>query len=222
MGERPETVHLVGCPRIDLVAELLQEADGDLSRRLFAEGVGEPLDLDSPFAIVSQHSVTTEYGDGEEQISQTLATVRELELQAIVLWPNADAGSEDVARGIRKFRERGLDDGMHFFKNLPTDDYIRLLARTAVLVGNSSSAIREGAFIGTPAVNIGTRQTGRERGPNVIDVPNDAAGIRAAVERQLEHGRYDSEPIYGDGNAGRRIADILSTVEATVQKRITY
>ena len=222
MGERPETVHLVGCPRIDLVAELLQESDGDLSRRLFAEGVGEPLDLDSPFAIVSQHSVTSEYGQGEEQISQTLATVRELELQAIVLWPNADAGSEDVARGIRKFRERGLDDGMHFFKNLPTDDYIRLLARTAVLVGNSSSAIREGAFIGTPAVNIGTRQTGRERGPNVIDVPNDAAGIRAAVERQLEHGRYDSEPIYGDGNAGRRIADVLSTVEATVQKRITY
>ena len=178
MGERPETVHLVGCPRIDLVAELLQEADGDLSRRLFAEGVGEPLDLDQPFVIVSQHSVTSEYGQGEEQISQTLAAVRELELQAIVLWPNADAGSEDVARGIRKFRERGLDDGMHFFKNLPTDDYIRLLARTAVLVGNSSSAIREGAFIGTPAVNIGTRQTGRQRGPNVIDVPNDAAGIR--------------------------------------------
>jgi UDP-hydrolysing UDP-N-acetyl-D-glucosamine 2-epimerase len=222
MGEAPETVHLVGCPRIDLVAELLQEPDGDLARRLFAEGVGEPLDLDQPFAIVSQHSVTSEYGHGEEQISLTLNAVRELGLQAIVLWPNADAGSEEVARGIRKFRERGLDERMHFFKNLPTDDYIRLLARTSVLVGNSSSGIREGAFIGTPAVNIGSRQTGRERGPNVIDAPNDKAGIRAAIERQFEHGRYDSEPIYGDGNAGRRIAEILSTVEATVQKRITY
>src|SRR5262249_46189163 len=171
----------------------------------------------------SQHPVTTEYGEGEAQISRTLSAVRALKLPAIVLWPNADAGSDDIARGIRKLRERKLADGMHFFKNLPTETYIRLMATTACLVGNSSSGIREGAYIGTPVVNVGSRQVGRERGPNVIDVEHDESAIADAIGAQLKHGRYDMADTYGDGKAGGRMADILSGLgPIEVQKRITY
>ena len=222
LGEPPETVFNVGCPRIDLVAEVLRQGDNGSLEGLFEVGVGVELDLDRPFAIVSQHPITTEYGHGEDQITETLMAVREVGIPAVVLWPNADAGSEEIARGIRKLRERGLDNEMHFFKNLHTETYIRLMARTACLLGNSSSAIREGAFIGTPAVNIGSRQTGRQRGANVTDVGHSRDEVVAALERQLEHGRYDSEPIYGDGGAGKRIADVLATVEPSIQKRITY
>jgi UDP-hydrolysing UDP-N-acetyl-D-glucosamine 2-epimerase len=221
MGEDPATVHVVGCPRMDLVAEVLAQ-DGNGLSRLFSEGVGGEFDLDQPFLLVSQHPVTTEYGDGERQIAETLAAVQEIGMPAIVLWPNADAGAEDIARGIRKFREREDDSRFHFFKNLPTDDYVRLMKRTAVIVGNSSSAIREGAFVGTPAVNVGPRQAGRQRGSNVVDAGYDRDEIAAAVRRQLEHGPYESEPIYGDGHAGERIADVLSRVEVTVQKRNAY
>ncbi|HEX6702577.1 MAG TPA: UDP-N-acetylglucosamine 2-epimerase, partial [Gaiellaceae bacterium] len=221
MGEDPATVHVVGCPRMDLVAEVLADGQNGLSE-LFAFGVGGKFDLDEPFLLVSQHPVTTEYGDGEHQISETLQAVKELDLPAIVLWPNADAGSEDIARGIRKFREFEDDSRMHFFKNLPTDDYIKLMGKTACLVGNSSSAIREGSFAGTPAVNVGTRQEGRERGSNVIDVGYDRHEVVDAVRHQLEHGRYAREPIYGDGHAGERIADVLSHAELTIEKRITY
>jgi UDP-hydrolysing UDP-N-acetyl-D-glucosamine 2-epimerase len=222
LGELREMIFRVGCPRIDLVAEVLRTGDDGLSS-IFNLGVGSALDLDRPFVLVSQHPVTTEYGEGEKQIATTLAAVRRLGTQTIVLWPNADAGSEDVARGIRKLRERGLADNMHFFKNLPTDTYIRLMRKTACLIGNSSSAIREGAFIGTPAVNIGTRQVGRERGPNVLDCDHDEASIYEAVKTQMARGRYDSADTYGDGEAGGRIADTLAglgTIE--VQKRITY
>ncbi len=222
LGEPPETVFNVGCPRIDLVADVLRQDGNGSFEGLFEVGVGVELDLDRPFAIVSQHPITTEYGHGEDQITETLMAVREVGIPAVVLWPNADAGSEEIARGIRKLRERGLDNEMHFFKNLPTETYIRLMARTACLLGNSSSAIREGAFIGTPAVNIGSRQTGRQRGANVTDVGHSRDEVVAALERQLEHGRYDSEPIYGDGGAGKRIADVLATVEPSIQKRITY
>ncbi len=221
MGEDPASVHVVGCPRMDLVAEVLAHDDGSLSR-VFEEGVGGRFDLSRPFLIVSQHPVTTEYGDGERQITETLKAVQALDLPAIVLWPNADAGSEDIARGIRKFREHEDDSKLHFFKNLPTDDYVRLLARTACIVGNSSSAIREGSFIGTPAVNVGPRQEGRQRGSNVLDVAYDRAEVAGAIRAQLAAGRYGHEPIYGDGNAGARIADVLSRVEVTVQKRIAY
>lgn len=222
LGERPEHVHVVGCPRIDLVAEILGSSEDGLDDHLFDLGVGERFDLSRPFVLISQHPVTTEYGAGEAQITMTLQAVRELELPAIVLWPNADAGSDDIARGIRKWRERKLDHNMHFFKNLPVDTYIQLMRHTACLVGNSSSGIREGAFIGTPVVNIGTRQRMRDRGKNVIDVNYDKDEIKDAIRRQLEHGRYEMDPIYGDGHAGKRIADILSRERVDVQKCITF
>jgi len=222
LGERAEDVYLVGCPRIDLVAEILANDRQEVDPKVFDVGVGQSFDLRKPFLLVSQHPVTTEYGSGEVQMTNTLQAVSDVGLPVIVLWPNADAGSDDVARGIRKWREHHDDSGMHFFKNLPVDTYISLMKRTSCLIGNSSSGIREGAFIGTPAVNIGSRQVMRERGSNVIDVEHGTAQIAAAVRKQLDHGPYQMEPIYGDGKAGQRIADALAKCQVTVQKRITY
>jgi UDP-N-acetylglucosamine 2-epimerase len=166
--------------------------------------------------------VTTEYGDGKRQIQETLKALQQLDVPAIVLWPNADAGSEHIAAGIRQWREHNDDSKLHFFKNLPTADYVKLMARTACVVGNSSSAIREGAFIGAPAVNVGPRQEGRDRGSNVVDVDYDAQQIADAVRAQMQNGPYGMEPIYGDGHAGERIADILATRKLSIHKRITY
>ncbi|MCM0018586.1 MAG: UDP-N-acetylglucosamine 2-epimerase [Tagaea sp.] len=222
LGEKPEDIHLVGCPRIDLVAEILAKPPGQALDGLFGEGVGGAIDLDAPFLLVSEHPVTTEYGSAERQISATLEAVEATGLPAIVLWPNPDAGSEDLARGIRKWRERGRAARMHFFKNLPAETYLWLMKRAACLVGNSSSGIREGAFIGTPVVNIGSRQTMRERGANVIDVGHDRAAIEAAIRRQIAHGPYASEAIYGDGRAGARIAGVLADKTVEIQKRIVY
>ena len=223
LGERPDMVFRVGCPRIDLVAEILASNANSTDDSLFTSGVGHTLDLSQPFALVSQHPVTTEYGEGERQVTTTLQAIAESGLPAIVLWPNADAGSDDIARGIRKWRERGLDTGMHFFKNLPISTYIGLMKRTACLVGNSSSGIREGAFIGTPTVNIGSRQTGRERGHNVIDIDHNRSAIADAIRAQIDHGTYATDDVYGDGQAGPRIADHLAALGAVdVQKRITY
>jgi UDP-hydrolysing UDP-N-acetyl-D-glucosamine 2-epimerase len=222
LGEDPATVHMVGCPRMDVVSEVLNGDGNDTLSELFNTGVGGRFSLDEPFLLVSQHPVTSEYGHGLEQIDETLAAVQDVGLPAIVLWPNADAGSEEIAKGMRRFREHHDDSRLHFFKNLPTSDYVKLMARTACLVGNSSSAIREGAFIGTPSVNIGSRQAGRQRGSNVIDASYDRASIAAAIREQVAHGPYASEPVYGDGHAGQRIADVLARVQVSIQKRITY
>ena len=224
MGEDPSAVYVVGCPRMDLVKEVM-EPDGrnpaDWIR--WQEGVGKSLDLSGQYLIVAQYPVTSEYGEGERQIDETLKAISELHLPTIMLWPNADAGSEDIARGMRKFRERHPNlDYIHFVKNLPSEVYLRVMAHTACVVGNTSSAIREGAFLGTPSVNVGSRQDGRERASNVLDVPYDHKAICQAVERQLSHGTYKSDPIYGDGHAGSRIADILATCKLYTQKRLSY
>lgn len=222
MGEDPATVHVVGCPRIDLIKELVSLRDGLDGGWIDKEGVGGHVDVDKPFLLVSQHPVTTEYGHGEEQIHETLLALEDLQMPTIMLWPNVDAGSEDVSRGMRKFREKRRPDHVRFVKNFPVEMYARLMQRAACLVGNSSAPIREGAFLGTPAVNVGTRQQGRERGSNVIDVDYQRAHIVDAVRRQVAHGRYPSEHIYGDGAAGPRIADILATSPLRLQKQITY
>ena len=223
MGEDPETVYVVGCPRIDVVAEIAQN-DGSLTERAWLEyeGVGGQINLDEPFLLVAQHPVTTEYGQGEHQITETLMALHQLRIPTIMLWPNVDAGSEDVSRGMRKFREHHRHDHIRFYKNFPVETYVRLMMRCACMVGNSSAAIREGAFLGVPAVNVGTRQMGRERGRNVMDVDYDREQILDAIQKQLRNGRYPAEHIYGDGHAGGRIAGVLATCPLRIQKQITY
>jgi UDP-hydrolysing UDP-N-acetyl-D-glucosamine 2-epimerase len=223
LGEDPVSVHVVGCPRMDLVAEVTANGGAEMDAEwLEREGVGGHLTIDEPFLLVSQHPVTTEYGEAERQITETLLALQTLAMPAIMLWPNVDAGSEDVARGMRKFREQYRLEFIRFYKNFPVETYLRLMKSAACVVGNSSSSIREGAFLGTPAVNIGSRQGGRERGPNVIDVPHDRDAIVKAVRRQVAHGPYAPAHIYGDGTAGGRIADVLARTPLHVQKRIQY
>jgi UDP-hydrolysing UDP-N-acetyl-D-glucosamine 2-epimerase len=220
MGEDPQTVFNVGCPSIDLVAGL----DLGLPRDALAHfgGVGAEIDAGEPFLLVMQHPVTTEYGHGLEQVTETMEAVASLGMQAIVFWPNVDAGSDQVAKGLRLFRESGRARSFHFFRNLPPEVFVRLMAHCACMVGNSSAALREGAFLGTPAVTVGTRQAGRERGDNVVEVESNRAEIAAAIRDQIAHGRYEPNPLFGDGTAGAKIAEILATVRPDVQKRLVY
>ena len=221
MGEDPGSVHVVGCPRIDIVVETVGN-ENQLDRKyLDYEGAGGKINIDEPFLLVSQHPVTTEYGQGERQIYETLMALHELKIPTIMMWPNVDAGSEDVSRGIRKYREHYEHGHGHirFYKNIPLETYVQLMMRCACMVGNSSSPIREGAVLGTPTVNIGTRQRDRERGRNIIDVGYDRNQIIDAIQRQIQNGRYPVEYIYGDGHAGERIADILAHCPLNIDKR---
>ena len=224
MGEDERYVFNVGCPRTDLVADELKNNSHETLRDLFKDygGVGEELNLSKPYLLVSQHSVTTEYDDSRYQIEETLKALDELQLPTIMLWPNADAGGDDISKGIRTYREKNDPTWLHLFKNLPTHMYIHLMNTTVCLVGNSSSGIREGAFIGTPVVNIGTRQNKRLRAENVIQVHYNKEEIINAIKTQIKHGKYESSDIYGDGTAGEKIANILVDCEPSIQKTIVY
>lgn len=224
MGEDEKYTFNVGCPRTDLVAEELQNNSYQVLKDIFEiyGGVGNTLNLSQPYLLVSQHSVTTEFGDNRNQIEETLKALEDLQMPTIMLWPNSDAGSDDISKGIRIFRENNNPKWLHMFKNLPTHFYIHLMNTTSCLVGNSSSGVREGAFIGTPVVNIGTRQNKRLRTNNVIQVDYDAKDIVVAIKAQIEHGKYESSDIYGDGTAGEKIANILADCEPSIQKTIVY
>jgi UDP-hydrolysing UDP-N-acetyl-D-glucosamine 2-epimerase len=222
MGEDPELIFNVGCPSIDLIldCDLKKDPQYIVDRPI---GTGARLNTSEPFVMVLQHPVTTEYGDGIWQAEETLKAVHRLKMQAIVFWPNSDAGSEDVACGIRRFRELQKDlDLFRFFINLPPEDFILLMHHAKCLIGNSSSFVREGTFLGTPVVNIGSRQSGRERGENVVDVPVNKENIYQAIQSQLQHGRYPQNYLFGKGGSGKKISKILEECEVNIQKKINY
>ena len=167
MGEEDTRVYNYGCPAMDI----LKNIDLSISNERMSAygGVGFKIDWDKPFILMMQHPVTTSYGNGFDEVTETLQALRKLkDIQKIVLWPNADAGSDDVSKGIRVFREM-LDssDKFHFYRNFTPEDYARVLNNALCLVGNSSSFIREGAFLGKPAVIVGDRQYDREHGGNI-------------------------------------------------------
>jgi len=223
MGEDPEKVYVTGCPSIDLVDRVKKVKNNNYNPfELVQGGVGKPFDPMENYLVVMQHPVTTEYDDAFKQINQTLKAINQLRLPTFWFWPNVDAGSDRISKGIRMFREKNDIPFVYFFKNMAPEDFLRLLINSKCLIGNSSSGIRECSYLGIPVVNIGDRQIGRLRGKNVIDVNYSTNAIIKSVKKQLQNGTYPSEMIYGDGKAGQKIAELLAIVDLSIEKRINY
>ena len=222
MGEESDTVFVTGCPSVDLAARVQIEGRDGFNPFTQYGGVGHQFDPAKGYLVVMQHPVTTEYEDSLSQINETLNAVKEFAFPAFWFWPNVDAGSDKISKGIRHFRETNNVPFIYFFKNLSPEDFLRLLIGARCLVGNSSVGIREASFLGIPTVNIGNRQIGRDRGPNVIDTSYAAGDILRAIQLHYNNGTYPSTDLYGDGKAGKRIAEELATVPLTVEKRLTY
>jgi UDP-hydrolysing UDP-N-acetyl-D-glucosamine 2-epimerase len=220
MGERPESVVVVGTPSLDLLAGI--NLDDRAAVAAASGGEGDPIEFGNDYIVVSQHPVVTEADDAERQMFETMAAAITAGLPIVWLLPNMDAGGEGVMRTVARLRQSGLGVALRTYPSMRFEHYAVLLANARCLLGNSSSGIREAAFLGTPAVNVGTRQTGRARGRNVIDVGYNRDVIAAAMARQLKNGRFPSDSLYGDGRAGSRIAEALATMPLGLDKTITY
>ncbi len=223
LGEDPSKVFNTGCPSIDIARQIEDNPTLDFDPVEKYGGVGSNVDWKSGYIVVMQHPVTTEYHQARKHVEQTLIAVKELDWPTFWFWPNVDAGSDGTSSGIRAFREIQSPTNIRFFKNMEPDDFLRLLKNSKCLIGNSSVGIRECAFLGVPVVNIGSRQNGRDRGKNVLDVPEyNSEEIKGAIKQQGQLNGSTGEHLYGDGHSGSRIADVLATVDLTFHKTITY
>jgi UDP-hydrolysing UDP-N-acetyl-D-glucosamine 2-epimerase len=183
-GDGLENCRIVvtGCPSIDLAAEAVRL--GPIHRA----------DI-----VVLQHPVTGEVDQAGEQMRQTIEAVG---TDALYFWPGEDAGADDMSKALRLA-------GIKPVRNLEPVEFLRVLLGAKVLVGNSSVGIRECSYLGVPVVNIGTRQQGRECGPNVLDTLPVSTVIAAGIEAQIARKGYPESHLYGDGHAGKRIAEAL-------------
>ncbi|MBN2386558.1 MAG: UDP-N-acetylglucosamine 2-epimerase (hydrolyzing) [Anaerolineales bacterium] len=222
MGENPDFVFVTGCPSIDIAAQVQGEPRLQMNPFETYGGVGATVDLSNGYLVVMQHPVTSEYEQARRHVTETLYAIRDLGLPTLWFWPNVDAGSDGTSKGIRAFRELEQPQNFHFFKDIPPEDFLHLVRNSRAIIGNSSVAIRECSYLGVPAVNIGSRQSSRERGPNVIDVQYDRGEIMKAVETILSSSRPEGVHLYGDGHAGERIAEILARTVLQFTKRLSY
>jgi UDP-hydrolysing UDP-N-acetyl-D-glucosamine 2-epimerase len=185
-------IHVTGCPSIDLCTQAVYHGWWTVRPTL-----------------VMQHPVSGE--DPVAQIDETIAAIQEVNPPHVLwFWPGEDAGCAAMAKRLRLWHETNPPN-VTFKRNLSPATFLNLLANASVVVGNSSCGIREASYLGTPVVNIGTRQTGRERGENVVDVaPNKSEIVRGW---QAQWGkRYPPSSLYGDGQAGQRVAEILCSM----------
>lgn len=223
MGESPDSVFNVGATSLDVLRGLDLNDLNPLFLFQTKTGVGETIDFCDDYMIVIYHPVTTEYGNALSNVKELASAVLKSGVQAVWLWPNFDAGTEDVAKGMREFREI-VENAyfIRFFTGVPIEIYGPMLKNASCIVGNSSSGIRESAFLGVPCVNIGSRQNNRERGKNVYDVPCNTEQILDGIRLQMKHGRYESSHLYGDGRASGRIVQKIKSFKFNVQKELSY
>jgi UDP-hydrolysing UDP-N-acetyl-D-glucosamine 2-epimerase len=220
MGEEPWRVHVVGAPGLDLI--LGQKAS---KPKKMAAKYG--LDLSEPVLLAVQHSVVTEAEEAASQIRQTLEAIKDMGFQTILIYPNADAGGR---RMIGVIKEYEMLPFLKTYKSVAHEDYLGLMKLASVMVGNSSSGIIEAPSFGLPVVNIGTRQIGRQRAGNVIDVDYGKQEITKAIKKALDDKSFREkvkrcENPYGDGKAGKRISKILSEIKLNkklLEKRMAY
>jgi UDP-hydrolysing UDP-N-acetyl-D-glucosamine 2-epimerase len=219
MGERPEAILAIGCPSSDIARTLRRQLDPAVVNRA---GSGACIDVEKDFLLVVFHPTTTEYGGERAQMQQVLESLKRLQIQTILLWPNIDAGSDHISKAIRTFRDMEKPAWLRTIINLTPEDYLKVLANAACALGNSSSFVRDASYFGTPVVLIGSRQDGRECDVHVTRVPPLADEITTAAWAQIAHGRYPPSTLYGDGRVSERIAAALVRLEPYLQKRLYY
>jgi GDP/UDP-N,N'-diacetylbacillosamine 2-epimerase (hydrolysing) len=220
MGEESWRIHVVGAPGLDEVLSGDATSPDELFGRLSFEA-------DRPVLLVVQHPVTMEIGQAAEQMEQTLAAASSNGRQIVVIYPNADAGGRKMIEVIHRFEELS---SVRIFESMPRRDYLGLLGIASAIVGNSSSGIIEAPSFGLPAINVGSRQDGRERAENVIDVGCDRGDIESAIETALFDEAFRAsvekrENPYGSGGTGLKVAGILGEMpidDRLLEKRMAY
>ena len=230
MGEEKWRVHTVGFPAIDMISEGNYATEDEVVDRL-------GLDLEKPVVLFTQHSVTTEFDQAANQVEPSLQGLQQLAsggVQVIATYPNNDAGGKAIIEKLTSLDKKQIP-GIQVHRSLGRYLYHGVLAlakdpaHRVACVGNSSSGIKETAVFGCPTINIGSRQAGRLRGQNVLDVGYDADELVAAVHRCFDDDEFrtmcrETDNPYYLGDAGKKVADVLAEVpigQKLIRKQMT-
>lgn len=209
LGERPDHVWITGAPSLDDLTGPAATPRDEVLRTL-------GLPPDARYALVLFHPVVQEIADLQAQTQALVDALADAlpghASHVVWLTPNADAGSAEILRKLEAGAAGCAGLPVVRLTHLPRPQFVAATKQALALVGNSSAGIIEAASLGTPVVNVGSRQRARERNVNTLDCVANSAAIAAALSKVLAHGPWPPTNRYGDGHAGERIVDLLATL----------
>ena len=217
MGENPKNVFFTGALSIDEIKSNSITKKQDLEKKYKIKLTGDEI-------LLIQHPVTTESNMSEQQILNILKSILKLKKPIIAISPNSDAGHGKIFQQLELFAKKYSN--LKVYQNFPRQDYLGFLKNAHVLVGNSSSGLIEASYFNTPVINIGNRQTNRERGSNVFDVSDYSINSIYKILQKLNSYKYKkTTPIFGTGEASSKIIKILEKItldKNMIQKSMSY
>ena len=213
LGENPKMVFNVGCPSIDYIKKI--NFNKIKIKQPF--GIGSQIDLEKPYFVFLIHPVTTKYIENNQLINEMIELAKILDDQIIWIWPNNDAGANFMTKKIRAFREK-FNPKINFVVNFDSISYLKLIKNCKCLIGNSSSAIREGSYLGIKAVNVGDRQQQREQAKNIINAKPNYKDIYRSI-KIITTRNIKKSNLYGNGNSVSQIIKILGKINLNVIKK---
>lgn len=213
LGENPKMVFNVGCPSIDYIKKI--NFNKIKIKQPF--GIGSQVDLEKPYFVFLIHPVTTKYIENNQLINEMIELAKILDDQIIWIWPNNDAGANFMTKKIRAYREK-FNPKINFVVNFDSISYLKLIKNCKCLIGNSSSAIREGSYLGIKAVNVGDRQQQREQAKNIINAKPNYKDIYRSI-KIITTRNIKKSNLYGDGNSVSQIIKILDKINLNVIKK---
>jgi len=216
LGENPKHIFTVGTPSLDSILEVK-----NIPKIILEKKYG--IDFKKPFIVMLQHTVTSEINKIDLHVFETINAIKELDIQAIIIHGNADAGSKKILKIIENSKIKQ-------FSTIPFNEFINILKHSSALIGNSSSGIIEAPFLHIPSINIGTRQEGRLHSASVIDVSYNKNQIKKAINKTINDKKFLNKikklkSLYGDGHSSDKIVDILEKInleDIPIQKKINY
>lgn len=220
MGEEENRIFVTGALTIDTIKH---------TKLLPKEKIFKKLKLNTTKTtfLVVQHPITTIKDKGYKQFLELIKAINILKKQTVLIYPNCDAGGKKFIELIKKSEK---NSNLTIVKNLSHIDYLSLMKSVDVMIGNSSSGIIEAPSFKIPVINIGMRQTGRQRSDNIVDVKPEHGEIIKNINFVLNNANFREKlkkcsNEFGDGNAGGKIVKILKEIELSedlIQKQITY
>ncbi len=220
MGEDKYRIFISGAPGLDDIRSNDFISKGEIIKKY-------KLDPCKPIILAVQHPVTTEAQDAAYQIRETIKALKDLKMQSIIIYPNADAGGREMIKVIEQYKSSPL---VRFYKNITRSEYLGLMNVASVIIGNSSSGIIEAPLFHLPAVDIGTRQRGRDKAENIIYSGYNKKEIKKAIEKAVFDEKFRNKikrckNIYGGVNSAEIIANTLAEIkidQSLLNKQITY
>lgn len=224
MGEEPWRVFSSGNPALDRFSEIKRIG----KREVLKYFDFDVKDVNKALVFVLQHVISGEVERGGKQMNNLLEAVVHLDVNCIINYPNTDIGSREIIRVIGQYEKF---QNVRIAKNIPRREFVNMLRNIDLLLGNSSMALLEGAFLRIPAINVGQRNINRMNGGNVVFTDANTAAIRKITERILydrnfRDGLKRCNSVYGDGKSAKRIVRFLKRLDKTkielTRKDITY